>query len=157
MSKRIGTVSREIISTMSDIVWSIDSRNDSLLELIDRMHEYTYNDLSMKDMSILFHQEGLDKNKKIPVNYRQNIFYIFKEAVNNTVKHSGATEIKINLLNQHNHFIMEISDNGKGFDPENISGGNGLRNIRMRAKRLKADLDIDAQHGVKVTLKMKRL
>jgi len=157
LSKSIGSISRDVISTMGDIVWSIDSRNDSLMELLDRMHEFTYNDLSLEDMNIVFHQEGLDENKKISVDYRQNIFYIFKEVINNAVKHSGASEIEINLSNRHDFFMMEIADNGKGFDPEKIKNGNGLRNIRMRARRLKADLDIDAKNGVSVILKMKKL
>ena len=156
-SKTIGDISRDIISTMSDIIWSIDARNDTLTELVDRMHDFTHNAFAMGNIKVGFVQKGMEKKKKIPVNYRQNIFYIYKEVINNIVKHSEATEVKIKLLNQDSHFVMELSDNGKGFDPEKVLGGNGLRNIRMRAGRLKADINITVDKGVTVTLKMKKL
>ncbi len=157
LSKKIGTTSREIVTTMSDIVWSIDSRNDNLTDLIDRMHDIVYKQLVMKDIKVTFESAGLEKNKKITVDKRQNIFYIFKEAINNIVKHSDATEVFISLKNENRKFTMTISDNGKGFDQEEIKRGNGLRNMLMRAKRLKASFDISSSGGTKIVLLMKGL
>jgi len=157
LSKKIGDTSREIVSTMSDIVWSIDSRNDSLSDLLDRMHDLVYKTLIIKDVKVSFKSSGLERNKKIPVDIRQNLFYIFKEVINNIVKHSEADEVKIVLKNSDVGFYMEISDNGKSFDINEITHGNGLRNIRMRADRLNARLDFIVSGGVKVILVMKRI
>ena len=157
LSRTIGNISREIISTMSDIIWSIDARNDTLDQLTARMQDLALSALSVKNIIVTFHEEGMKKKKKIPVDHRQNIFYIFKEVVNNIVKHADASEVKIDLQNNEKGFTMRISDNGKGFDPERIKRGNGLRNIRMRAERLKAKLEIETDHGVSVVLRMKRL
>jgi ligand-binding sensor domain-containing protein/two-component sensor histidine kinase len=157
LSKKIGDTSREIVSTMSDIVWSIDSRNDSLNDLLDRMHDLVYKSLVMKDIKVSFKSSGFEENKKISVDKRQNLFYIFKEVINNIVKHSEADEVKIVLKNSDTGFYMEISDNGKSFNVDNSTRGNGLRNIRMRAGRLNAKIDFMVSDGVKVILVMKRV
>ena len=157
LSKNIGTMSRDIISTMSDIVWSIDSRNDNLSELLDRMQDHAYKNLVMNEIKVSLKTSGMDKSKKIKIDHRQNIFYIFKETINNIVKHSNATEVKIILKNEGKEFFMEIADNGTGFSAEKFKKGNGLRNMQMRAKRMNAKLDISNNNGVKVSLRMNRL
>ena len=157
LSKKIGTTSREIVTTMSDIVWSIDSRNDNLTDLVDRMHDTVYKQLVTKDIKVSFKIKGFEKNKNITVDKRQNLFYIFKEAINNIVKHSGATEVSISLNNGSKQFIMIISDNGKGFEQNDIEHGNGLRNMVMRARRLKASFDISSTNGTKIVLIMKNI
>ena len=155
--EKIGELSREIISTMSDIVWSIDARNDTLTDMLDRIHDFAYDTLSENDIAVSFHEEGMDKNKKIDVLLRQNIFSIFKESVNNIVKHAEADKVEIVLKNYEKVFQMKISDNGKGFDEERIKKGNGLQNMKMRAKRIGATLDILNSQGTIIYLQAKSL
>jgi ligand-binding sensor domain-containing protein/two-component sensor histidine kinase len=157
LTKAIGETSREVISSMSDIVWSIDSRNDSISDIIDRMKDLTYSTLMQKEIKVDFRISGLNKEKKVPVNIRQNLFYIFKESINNIVKHSNATEVTILFMNTDSNFILEISDNGSGFNPEEVKTGNGLRNMKLRASAIKAELKTETSNGVKITLIMKRL
>ena len=154
---KIGELSREIISTMSDIVWSIDARNDNLNNMLDRMRDYAYNSLQEKDISVDFHQKGVDKNKNMDILYRQNIFSIFKEVINNILKHSGASAVKIRLINSEKTFTMSIADNGKGFDNTQISRGNGLRNMKMRARRIGGSIEITSTKGTEILLKTKNL
>ncbi|MCF8389982.1 MAG: hypothetical protein K9H12_04780, partial [Bacteroidales bacterium] len=154
---KIGELSRDIISTMSDIVWSIDARNDSLADMLDRMSDFAYNTLSEKDITVLFREEGMKKNKKIDVLFRQNIFSIFKESINNIVKHAEAEKVEIMLMNSENEFMMKIHDNGKGFSEHAIKKGNGLQNMRMRAGRIGASFEIENTQGTLVILKCKKL
>ena len=157
MSRKIGAVSREIISTMSDVVWSIDARNDSVKNLIDRMRDFAANMLSEKDIQFVFNHKGLNPDKKISVDTRQNLFLIFKEAITNIVKHSAATRVKVELLNTKTAFRMSISDNGTGFNSEEATTGNGIKNIRMRAKRIGAEINFEADKGARLSLKMKNI
>ena len=156
-SKKIGTISREVISTMSDIVWAIDARNDTLKDLLDRIYDFTHNTLSVQDVKVSFSQNGLDKNKKININYRQNIFYILKEAITNIVKHASATKVNIIMHNDEKNFKMEIIDNGRGFDSAQIRAGNGLKNMQMRAERISSKLTINTNKGTQIILETKRL
>jgi len=156
-SKEIGTMSREIIGTMSDVVWSIDARNDTLKNLLDRMHDFVFSVLTMKEIQVEFKTDNLNLDKKIAIDFRQNIFLIFKEAINNIAKHSAATEVKVYLENRRNGFLLRIADNGRGYDPEKSKNGNGLKNIKLRSERLGGKLTINSNHGVEIILILKRI
>ncbi len=76
-----------------------------------------------------------------------NIYRIIQEGVNNALKYSDATEIKVNVLWKGDQFLLEIIDNGIGFDIEKIERGNGLTNINKRAKELGGTSLIDSAKG----------
>ena len=154
---KINELSREVLSTMSDIVWSIDARNDTLADVLSRIQDLTHMLLTDQDVLVSFNHKGMDINKPLKVHIRQNLYYIFKEAIHNIAKHSGADRVEIEIENTHAEFRMKISDNGSGYDPGSVKGGNGIRNMQMRANRIGAFLEIASGHGVTIVLKMKGL
>jgi len=158
-SQKIGNMSREIITTLSDVVWSIDSRNDTVGDLIDRMRDFLDTVFPAGSVHIDFQTRGLHFEQKITQALRQNIYLIFKEAVNNAAKHSGADEIKIYLINGDGKFKMEIMDNGTGIGTdEKHTGHHGLENMQMRAKRIGGELRIEEpERGTCVTLIAKNI
>jgi len=156
-SKKIGTMSRDIITTMSDIVWSIDARNDLIKNLIDRMKDFSTSLLVEKDIQLKFSQKGLELNKKLPIHIRQNLFLIFKEAINNIYKHSNASVVKVNLSNTQKEFKMKIEDDGDGYNPDLIKRGNGIKNMQMRAERIRAQIQINTIGGVEIFLTMRKI
>jgi len=147
--QRIGNMSREVISSMSDVVWSIDSRNDSIEDLINRMKDFSYSLYSAGNKQVLFEILNLDLGKKIKVDVRQNIYLIFKEAVNNSAKYSCSDSLKIVLKNESGKFIMVIHDPGTDFSPRKLTG-HGLRNMQMRAERINGKLEFIKEDGFKV-------
>lgn len=84
------------------------------------------------------------------------IFRIAQEALNNIVKHSEATDVKIILSRKNDTVTLTIMDNGKGFDPGKAAngGGNGLHNMRERVNLLHGSFGIDSKinHGTKITI-----
>jgi len=156
-TEKINELSRDTISTMSDIVWSIDARNDTLADFLGRMQDLTHHMLSERDISVSFTQKGMDGKRPMRVELRQNLYYIFKEAIHNIARHSGADSVEISLENSISMFRMRISDKGSGFDPDSVREGNGLKNMKMRAARIGAALEISASGGCVIELKMKGL
>jgi signal transduction histidine kinase/ligand-binding sensor domain-containing protein len=150
----ISSISRGAVSTMKDMIWSIDSRYDTMAGMISHMQDHIHNVLAPADREFTFNQQGLNEHKKLSVLFRQNVYLIFKEAINNIVKHSNATHVQIDLVKEHGIFSMRIADNGKGIDKGKHSSGQGLNNMHMRAKRLNATLDITSVHGVTILLKV---
>lgn len=75
-------------------------------------------------------------------NNRYDFYAIFKEAINNIAKYAQATEVEVLILVQKQVLILEIKDNGVGFDEKNIKKGNGLNNMQERAKKMNAILEI---------------
>jgi signal transduction histidine kinase len=156
-TEKINELSRDTISTMSDIVWSIDARNDTLSDFLGRMQDLTHTMLSDRDIRVSFLQKGMDSRKAMRVEVRQNLYYIFKEAIHNIARHSGADSVEIALENGDSGFLMLVSDNGGGFDPDTVKGGNGLRNMHMRADRIGAKLTISSPGGTVIELQMKTI
>jgi signal transduction histidine kinase len=89
---------------MSDVIWSIDSRNDRVEDLLQRMKEHLHEVLEPKDIDYYIETLRINPKSKIPVNVRQDLYLIFKEAINNVAKHSDATEVRIRLSTEGKHF-----------------------------------------------------
>ncbi|MDR8390543.1 histidine kinase [Aliifodinibius sp. S!AR15-10] len=147
---QIGDQSRKIVSSLDDIVWSIDARNDTLGDLTDRMQDYVNNVLPGKEISYQFNR--LDMDEKLTVPMKENIYLIFKEAINNIAKHADATKVEVELKNDNGSFDMYIRDNGSGIGEQARKSGHGLRNMQMRARRIDADIDFENGTGFTIHL-----
>jgi len=88
---------------------------------------------------------------------RRNFYLIFKEAINNLVKYSGATYVVIELKEEDKLIKLIIRDNGTGFNIEKVEKGNGLNNMKRRAKEIEAELLIDSSvdNGTTIWLTLK--
>ena len=153
----ISNLSREVIRTMSDIVWAIDSRNDTIGNMIDRMRDFASGILTEKNIRLKFEVSGLESDQKINVDTRQNLYLVLKETVNNSVKYSEASEVKILLNQKDEKFQMIISDNGKGISGQKNKTGHGLKNIQMRAERIGANVEIKSQAGFEIKLERQKI
>ncbi len=155
--QHIGAISRNAVSKMRDLVWSIDSRRDKLKNLLDRMQEQAIDLLQPRDIICHFELGELPLEKKLPVDVRQHLFLIFKETLNNVARHSNATRVTVRLGNFRGRFEMSIHDNGTLFETEKVATGLGLANIEMRAKQLRASLEVVHRKGFTVRLTMKAI
>jgi ligand-binding sensor domain-containing protein/two-component sensor histidine kinase len=156
-SEQLGTIagiSRGAVSTMKDVIWSIDSRNDTMNGMIGYMQEHLYNMLTPANIDFELTHTGLTGNEKLRMNFRQNVYLTFKEAVNNIVKHSGASRVNVELKRENGYFVMRIMDNGKGINSTRNGSGQGLYNMKLRADRLKASLEISSVNGLTILMKV---
>lgn len=145
--RNIGSQSRKIVSSLDDIVWSIDARNDTLGDLTDRMQDYINNILS--DRQVVYHFDNLDMDEKLTVQMKENLYLIFKEAINNIVKHSNATKVEVQLKTGGDYFHLIIHDNGTNILTKRKTG-HGLRNMNMRAQRINASVNFKNENGFTV-------
>jgi signal transduction histidine kinase len=75
------------------------------------------------------------------------IVQMTREALSNIARHAEATEVYVDIHETSSHIALVVSDNGKGFDPKQDTKGNGLRNLRQRARLLNGTVDIISQPG----------
>ena len=143
-SYKISERARELIDNMSDIVWMVNPKRDSLHDLIIRLKD-SYSDF-LNYAGISFKTNNLEKlnNVKLHMEYRQHLYLIFKEAINNSIKHSGCSKIILNAFVRGNVIKLSLSDNGKGFDNAKEYFGNGLDNMRHRAKIIGGDISYNS-------------
>jgi len=145
---QIGQQSRKIVNSLDDIVWSIDARNDTLGDLTDRMQDYVNH--MLQDRQVSYHFEDLDMDQKLTVPLKENIYLIFKEAINNIAKHSDATKVEIRMKNGNGTFDLYIHDNGSGMRSHARKSGHGLRNMKLRAQRIDAGIEFTNSEGFTV-------
>ncbi|PAU93101.1 hypothetical protein CK503_13100 [Aliifodinibius salipaludis] len=144
--KQIGTQSRRIVSSLDDIVWSIDARNDTIGDLTDRMQDYMNNVLPDRKV---YYDFDCDMQRQLDVSLKENLYLIFKEAVNNIAKHSNADRVDVKLCVDSSGFTMGIKDNGTEVSGSRKSG-QGLRNMKMRAKRIDGEITFNNKNGFEV-------
>ncbi len=129
----ISTITKELVDNMRDLIWVLNPENTTLENLITRIREYCADYLDGLPADTQFSFPDTVPALNISREVQRNIFSTVKEAVNNCVKHSGATRILIAARVDREQFILIISDNGKGFDEcEARKEGNGLRNMKHR-------------------------
>lgn len=133
-----------LMERMDDIVWSINPKNDTLENLLMRVSNFASKLFEAKDIDYTINIEEGIKSVKLPMEYRQHIYLILKEGINNIVKYSQCARSTIKVSRQHSILELELTDDGRGFDTRVKSSGNGLTNMRRRASLMKADIVINS-------------
>lgn len=138
-SQKLGIISdtaRILVDNMSDIVWVVNPKRDSLHDLILRLKD-SYSEL-LVSMGVSFKTSNLEKltNVKLPMEYRQNLFLIFKEAINNSIKHSRCKNLTLEANVRGDIIEMSLGDDGIGINDINNIIGNGIKNIESRARSI---------------------
>ncbi len=152
----IADISRESVSAMSDIVWSINPNKDSLLDLTRRMRGHSEEICGQSGLRLRFNASETLSKLKLNAEIRRNVYLIFKESLNNIVRHSKAAEVSINFGIRENHLYLSVGDDGSGFEQTPEREGNGLPNMKKRAQDLNGKLEIysNKNEGAKIVLQV---
>ncbi len=154
---RVRATAQELVQHAREIVWAVSPQHDTLASLGERLGDYAAETLRAANIACRF-----DLPPDLPAialgsEVRHTVFLSVKEALHNSVKYSGATEVKLRTRWEGGVFLVEISDNGVGFAPgERQGGGHGLRNLRLRAEGLGGSAEITSERGrgTSVTLRI---
>lgn len=144
---KIGENAGDMIRSMSDIIWAVNPKYDDLITLRGRMENFAAEILSPKEILYAFIFDARSEQLKLPMEKRKNIFLIYKEALNNAAKYSGCKNVTIRFVHQSNLLILEIKDDGSGFDEQTVRRGNGLSNMSSRIQEMKGKIKIDSSPG----------
>jgi two-component sensor histidine kinase len=144
---RISSEVQTSSEALDDIVWNINTSNDSLQEIIPRMRRYASEVLSGKEIQFITRVPDNIQQIKFPMEKRHDVYLMFKEIINNVHKHSNASQVKIEIEMHDARFSLRVRDNGNGFDPDQPTNRNGLLNLKMRTARWKGTITIDSQKG----------
>ncbi|MBS1510577.1 MAG: hypothetical protein JST86_07055 [Bacteroidetes bacterium] len=130
---KISETARGLVDNLDEMVWALNPQNDSLDKLAAYIAEYAnqFMDGSGIDCNITLPDEI--SPLYISEEKRRNLFMVVKEFLNNTIKHSGAKNVWVQLKQFNQHFELLLQDDGHGFDINQTSEtGNGLKNIQQR-------------------------
>ena len=132
----------DMIDRLELIAWAANSKFDSFGSLISKMEKFSKHLLRAKQINYSFSADGIEPSMPIPGEVRQNVLLIYKEGINNIIKHSFAKNCLVNLYIEQRNFILKINDDGIGIPVANESSGSGIANIKRRTAELCGELKI---------------
>lgn len=133
--------SEEMNLSMREMLWSLNSGNDTLGSFIDYAIQYADNFLRKTKIKLWSESEDILSDTPVSTEMRRNMFLCLKEALNNAYKHSQSDQLKLSFIQKNKEFIMKIFDNGVGIKNEN-SEGNGLRNMKRRMQEQNGECQV---------------
>lgn len=122
-----------IVTQLSDSIWVLKNEQLPITKLADRFKAWAQRIIQNYPEVRYFYEENILNDVELTPAKTLNIFLIIKECFNNSLKHSNCSEIKIRFSNT-DQLSITIEDNGKGFQTNLQNNGNGIENIKHRAR-----------------------
>jgi ligand-binding sensor domain-containing protein/signal transduction histidine kinase len=154
MLEKIGTMARRVIGGMSELVWYIDPRHDTVNDLINRIEELVGGLLQGTDIRFSVECSSALKEIKLTPELRKELFLVLKEALHNAVKYSHCSAIALLIRPSGKRLIIELKDNGKGIDTTQSRNGHGLENMRKRTEFVGGVFSLDSVPGGGTTIRL---
>lgn len=140
---------------ISDIVWSINPAHDDWTTYLAKCRRYASDIFESNGIE---YELNLDEtyNADLEMEIRKNLWLIYKEIITNIIKHANATFVSIDVNFAGNTYKLEVRDNGKGFDLENLASfGNGLKTVHKRVETLKGEVELTSNLNIGTNWKIK--
>jgi signal transduction histidine kinase len=151
---RMGENSRDMVTSMSDIVWAINPDNDRGEKLAQRIENHARDLCAVRNVKLRYRADGGVDSIRLTLEQRKNIYLVFKEALNNALKYADASEIQIRLERLSQGLRLEISDDGKGFPSHRMNTGNGIRNMQLRASEIGGEFKLESHEGTGTSIRL---
>ncbi|MDR3458890.1 MAG: two-component regulator propeller domain-containing protein [Verrucomicrobiae bacterium] len=146
---------RQIIKSMDEIVWAVNPRNDSLPHLIDYLGQFAIEFLAYADIRCRVDLPDRPVEWAVSPEARHNLFLAVKEALNNVIRHAGASEVWLRVAASESTLTILIEDNGRGIAGRaNDEFANGLSNMNQRMADIggRSNIENIAETGTRVAL-----
>jgi len=153
---------RGLLDSLKETIWIVNSQRDSVRDLIMHLCDYTETFLRPTTIRCRFDVASDLPTLPCDVGIRRNLMLAVNEALCNVIKYSGASELKLRIHWDDNEIVVQVEDNGKGFDPTKVNKeGNGLINMEQRAKDAGGRCQVVSRPGagcqVEISVPLRRL
>jgi signal transduction histidine kinase len=149
---KIGDGSVDMVHKMNEIIWALNTSNDTIGSLVAYTRKFANNFLEEAGIELVFEEDISGRQRAIDGIPRRNIYLAVKEAINNVVKHSGASKVLIKI-NAADKLVIDIQDNGKGFKTDELPAfRNGLLNMQKRMEEIGGNFNFSNNKGALVQL-----
>jgi signal transduction histidine kinase len=146
--ERIAEEAREALQAMDEILWAINPRRDNLHEFATFVCGHAKTFLKATSIQCLLDVEPAMSAVAFDLPFRRSLLLAVKEALNNAAKHSGATELLLQIRRQGHGLTVAVQDNGRGFDPAQArSERNGLDNMIQRLNEVGGTCQLTSRPG----------
>jgi len=158
--RAISESARRSVDSLRDVIFLTRGDRFTWRHVVTRFREIAESMLVTLgiEYAIECDEERIFSRKSSP-KHLQGVIFIYKEVLNNICKHSGASEVMVDISADVRYIMVRIKDNGRGFDPNAYSDcGFGIKSMKMRAKRLRGSVAVQSKRGkgTSVTIKLSR-
>ncbi|MFQ5571912.1 MAG: two-component regulator propeller domain-containing protein [Rhodothermales bacterium] len=152
---RIADTAQQTVEDLRNIVWLVNPGHDHLDDLLLKMKDTAATLLDGTAYTFKVADEA--DPGPLDMEFRRQVFLIYKEVLHNIARHARAASVQIEVRQRQKTFILQVTDDGVGFDPAAVHRGHGLHNLHRRAETLGAHLEIASQPGTgtQITLAVK--
>ena len=149
---QIRSTADQTVDTLRDLVWIINPSHEHFSDLVARLKQIAA--IMLANLKYDFAEMEQADNLKLSLELRRNVPPLFKEILNNIRKHSRANRVNIRLYCQDGKLVLEVRDDGVGFDVAGKKSGDGLKNFQNRAAEMRAQLTVTSQPNNGTTVKL---
>ncbi|HTV41485.1 MAG TPA: ATP-binding protein [Candidatus Sulfotelmatobacter sp.] len=136
---------RAVVHAMDVIVWLVNPSKDVLPYLVGYIGSYAEEYLAAAGIACRLKVPPDVPALPLTAQVRHNLFLAVKETLNNIVRHSHATEAIIEIAVRDSRFKIAITDNGKGFNPDDLARRNGLLNLQSRMANIGGHCEVTSK------------
>ncbi len=154
---KISDFTKTTIVELRDTIWAMNANEFTFDDLSSRIYNFIEKAQSAKEnIAFKFLVDDSLKNSKFSSLEGVNLYRTIQEAVNNAIKYADASEILVQVKPNENGIIIEILDNGKGFDLDTIDLGNGVVNMQKRIEEIGGVFKIQSEiaKGTQITISL---
>jgi signal transduction histidine kinase len=137
----------EATMSLRDMIWVLDDSLDTVDELITRLKQFAIPVAAASNIAAIIKADSEVNSRQLTKEEKRNLFLICKEAINNSIKYSGASGIDFTITASGKKIQIAVADNGKGFNVNEVKKGYGLKNMQYRAGQIKYKVTLISSPG----------
>jgi signal transduction histidine kinase len=146
--EQMANKARQMVTALDEIVWAMNPTHDSLASMVSYFSLYAERFLGLANIAWRLEGPLKPDDHAVDSRHRHQLFLAFKEALTNVVRHSGATEVRLNIQVEKGQVRLSIADNGRGWAEVGQSDGmDGVANMRARMEKLGGRFAVDSKAG----------
>jgi signal transduction histidine kinase len=139
---------RQMVTALDEIVWAMNPTHDSLASMVSYFSLYAERFLGLANIAWQLEGPFGPEDHAVDSRHRHQLFLAFKEALTNIVRHSGATEVRLNIQVKQGLVRLSIADNGRGWvHAGQTDGMDGVANMRTRMEKLGGRFEVSSKTG----------
>lgn len=147
---------REISGIVREFIWLLDPAQDELSASLLRIRKFGEELFTAAGIEFTFQlNTDPDFETRLELKTRRHLVLLFKEAMQNIVKHAAASQVSLEISPLENGLCMTLKDNGKGFSREKLARVNGIRHMENRAREMKAEFSLESEEGKGTRIQLK--
>ena len=146
--EQMGDKARQMVTALDEIVWAMNPTHDSLASMVSYFSLYAERFLGLANIAWRLEGPFESDDHAVDSRHRHQLFLAFKEALTNIVRHSGATEVRLNIQVKQGQVRLSIADNGRGWVHEHPTEEmDGVANMRARMEKLGGRFEVSSKAG----------